>query len=117
MEEDLWHKLLILALNQDIVAYPTLAYRAGVELNNYNVETKISLHKAICCQALKIIKFYRDTFSLEELDEIVHCEDPKGNNCVDYAKGSENQEIISLINEMIVGEKESSNKRPHKDLS
>lgn len=104
MEEDLWHKLLILALNQDIVVYPTLAHRAGIDLNNYNVETKISLHKAICCQAVKIIKFYGETFSLDELRKIVHCQDPKGIDCVDYAKRTENYEIIGLVNEMIAGE-------------
>jgi ankyrin repeat protein len=49
LEEEIWHKLLILAINQDIVTYPRLAIKAGISLNNYAEETKISLHKAVCC--------------------------------------------------------------------
>lgn len=71
LEEDLWHKLLILSLNYDIVSYPRLAHRAGLNLHNCNVETKISFHKAVCCQAIRIIKFYIQTFSQSELVEMI----------------------------------------------
>ena len=63
IEEDIWHKLLILALNYDIVQYVRLAHKARVELHNTNIETKISLHKAVCCHAVKIIRFFGETFS------------------------------------------------------
>ena len=63
LEEDIWHKLLILALNYDIVSYPKLAYRAGINLHNCGEETKISLHKAVCLHAIKILRFYAETFS------------------------------------------------------
>lgn len=63
LEEDIWHKLLILALNYDIVNYVRLAYKAGVNLQNTTEETKISLHKAVCCHAVKILRYYGETFS------------------------------------------------------
>lgn len=34
LEEEIWHRLLILALNYDIVAYLKLAYKAGLNLHN-----------------------------------------------------------------------------------
>lgn len=55
MEEDIWHKILILALNYDIVAYPRIALQKGISIHNPGEEFKISLHKAVCCHALKIL--------------------------------------------------------------
>jgi hypothetical protein len=71
LEEDLWHKLLILSLNYDLVVYPQLAYKAGINLNNFNDETKISLHKAVCCQTINILKFYQDTYDRSALIQMV----------------------------------------------
>lgn len=71
LEEDIWHKLLILALNHDIVAYPRLAHKAGVCLHNCKEETKISLHKAVCCYAFKILQFYSETFPHDKLVEMI----------------------------------------------
>jgi len=75
LEEDIWHKLLILAFNYDIVAYPKLAYRAGINLNNCGDETKVSLHKAVCCLAVKIIKFYGETITSTELTNMIKMSD------------------------------------------
>lgn len=71
LEEDIWHKLLILALNYDIVAYLKLALRAGVNLHNCGEETKISLHKAVCLHAVKILRFYAENFTQNELINMI----------------------------------------------
>jgi hypothetical protein len=63
LEEDIWHKLLILSLNYDIVGYMKLAFRLSIPLHYPQDESKISLHKAVCCHAVKILKFYADTFA------------------------------------------------------
>jgi hypothetical protein len=97
LEEDIWHKLLILALNYDIVAYPRLAFRAGVNLHNCGEETKISLHKAVCCHAVKIIRFFGETYSHNDLVNMIRQTDFQGLSVVEYAKLTENQEIQDLI--------------------
>jgi hypothetical protein len=71
LEEDIWHKLLILALNYDIITYPKLANRAGINLHNCREETMISLHKAVCLHAIKILRFYAETFSQNELINMI----------------------------------------------
>ena len=71
LEEDVWHKLLILSLNYDILAYPNLAFRQGINIHNITDETKISLHKAVVCGALKIIKFYQDCYPKLELSKMI----------------------------------------------
>ncbi|CDW85033.1 UNKNOWN [Stylonychia lemnae] len=104
LEEDIWHRLLILAYNYDIVSYPKLAFRAGINLNNCGDETKVSLHKAVCCLSVKIIKFYGEALSQQELTNMIKQSDFQGLNVQDYAKLTENQEIITLIEKMSNGE-------------
>lgn len=90
IEEDIWHKLLILALNYDIVQYVRLANKARIELHNTQVETKISLHKAVCCHAIKIIRFYGEIFSQLELAQMALQPDFQGMNALEYSKLTEN---------------------------
>ena len=105
LEEDLWHKLLILSLNYDIVGYPKLALRAGINLHNCKEETKISLHKAVCLQATKIIKFFAENFSGEELINMIKSKDYQGLNVQEYAKLTQNFEIQELLQQMLNGVK------------
>jgi len=72
LEEDIWHKILILALNYDIVAYPRLAAKAGINLHNCKEEMKISLHQAVCCHAIKILKFYSEQFPHSQLVSMIN---------------------------------------------
>jgi len=90
LEEDIWHKLLILALNYDIVAYPRLALRAGVNLHNCTEETKISLHKVVCCHAVNVLKFYAESLPQNELINMIKQTDFQGLTVIDYAKLTEN---------------------------
>jgi hypothetical protein len=103
MEEDIWHKLLILSLNYDIVAYSRLAYRQGINLQNCREEAKTSLHKAVCCHAVKIIKFYADTYPSIELKNMIDEKDYQGLTAVEYAKLTERPEILEMIEKMRSG--------------
>jgi len=67
LQDVVWHKLLILSLNSDIVCYIREAYSKGINLHNHEDEKKISLHKVVACNAIKILKFYNDNFSTKDL--------------------------------------------------
>ena len=116
LEEDIWHKLLILALNYDLVSYPRLAHKAGINLHNCREETRISLHKAVCCHAVKILKFFLETFAPEKLAGMIKESDFQGLNAREYAKLTENTEIIAIVDKMFSGEipndKSSMDKNP-----
>lgn len=71
LEEDIWHRLLILAINYDIVTYARLAHKADINLHNYGEELKISLHRAVCCHAVKLVRFYSETFPPNELANLI----------------------------------------------
>jgi ankyrin repeat protein len=89
LDEEIWHKLLILSINYDIVAYPTLAFRHSIEIHNVCDETKISFHKAVCCLAVKIIKLYTECYGHLDLVKIIDEPDFQGVNAMDYAKLTE----------------------------
>ena len=75
LSDEIWHKLLILSLNYDIVAYPKIAFRRSINLHNCKEEAKISLHKAVVCHAVNIIKFYNDTFKHLEIVKMIDEQD------------------------------------------
>ena len=103
MDEEIWHKLLILSLNYDIVAYSKLAYRQGINLHNCREEAKTSLHKAVCCHAVKIMKFYADTYAPPELKAMIDEKDYQGLSALEYAKLTERPEILDMIEKMRSG--------------
>lgn len=103
LEDDIWHKLLILSLNYDIVAYSRLAYRQGINLHNCKEEAKTSLHKAVCCHAVKILKFYADTYPSIELKNMIEEKDFQGLNAIEYAKLTERPEILEMVEKMRSG--------------
>jgi hypothetical protein len=103
LDEDVWHKLLILSLNYDIVGYSRLAYRQGINLHNCKEETKISLHKAVCCHAVKILKYYSETFSMIEIKKMIEEPDYQGLNCIEYARLTERPEILDMVEKMRTG--------------
>jgi hypothetical protein len=90
IQEEIWHKLLILSLNQDLLCYPRLALKAGINLHHPEESTKISLHKAVACDALKVLKFYADNFEKQKLIEMIKGQDYMGYTVIDLAKKSEN---------------------------
>ena len=103
LDEEVWHKLLILSLNYDIVKYSKLAYRQGINLHNCREEAKTSLHKAVCCQAVKIMKFYSDTYPPTELKNMIDEKDFQGLSALEYAKLTERPEILDMIEKMRSG--------------
>lgn len=105
LEDDIWHKLLILSLNYDLVTYPRLAYRHSLTLHNPKEEAKISLHKAVCCHAVKILKFYADTYPPTELRKMIDEQDFQGLNALDYARLTERPEIVDMVEKMRAGVK------------
>ncbi|TNV73220.1 hypothetical protein FGO68_gene17643 [Halteria grandinella] len=103
LDDEIWHKLLILSLNYDIVTYPTLAFRHGINIHNVKDETKISFHKAVCCLAVKIMKLYTETYSHLELVKMLNEQDFQGVNAIDYAKLTERPEIIDMVEKIRMG--------------
>jgi ankyrin repeat protein len=105
LEDDVWHKLLILSLNYDLVAYPRLAYRQSLNLHNPKDETKISLHKAVCCLSVKILKFYADNYPPSEIRKMIEEPDFQGLSALDYARLTERPEILDMVEKMRDGVK------------
>lgn len=105
LDEDLWHKLLILSLNYDIVSYARLAFRRSINLHNCKEEAKISLHKAVCCHATKILKFYSESYSYLELVKMIDEKDFQGVNAMEYARLTERPEILDMVEKMRAGVK------------
>lgn len=62
LSEDYWNKLLVLAMDKDIVVYPKLAFERDIYLHNVDDDNKFSFHNAICCNSKKIISFLGETF-------------------------------------------------------
>ncbi len=54
-----------------MVCYIQTARKKGINLNHALDETKISLHKVVACGSMKILKFYSENFSKEELAKLV----------------------------------------------
>lgn len=105
LDDDIWHKLLILSLNYDLVAYPRMAFRQSLTLHNPKEEAKISLHKAVCCHAVKILKFYADNFPPSEVRKMIEEPDFQGLNALEYAKLTERPEIVDMVEKMRSGVK------------
>lgn len=103
LEDDIWHKLLILALNYDLVIYPQLALKNNIPLHNCYSEVKISLHKVVCCQSLKILRFFGQSFPQAELEQMIKEKDFQGLTVLDYARLTDNLEIIDLVKKMLSG--------------
>lgn len=47
LSEELWHKLLIFALDKDLVIYVRLAHERAIYLHNIDDDTKFSFHNAV----------------------------------------------------------------------
>lgn len=62
------------------------------------------MHKAVCCHAVKILQFYADTFPKAELINMIRQKDFQGLDVLEYAKLTENREIIEIIDSMNKGE-------------
>jgi len=104
LDVELFHKLLILSLKKDTLVFFRLAVQRSININNVNTETKVSLHKAVCCQATRVIKFYYDHFSEKDIKSVILTPDFKGLNALDYAKLIENKEILDMLQSMLNGE-------------
>ena len=112
LEEDIWHKLLILSLNYDIVGYMKLAFRLSIPLHHPQDEGKISIHKAVCCHAVKILKHYADCFAPQTLLKMIDEPDFQGLSALEYAKLTERPEIVDMIVKMRSGVKVTVPEQP-----
>jgi len=74
-----------------------------LNLHNPKEETKISLHKAVCCHAVKILKFYADTYPPNEVRRMIEEPDFQGLNALEYAKLTERPEIVDMVEKMRSG--------------
>jgi len=48
VEKDIWDKLLVMAINNDIMTYFRLAFMKEIPLHDPLSKDKPSLHKAVC---------------------------------------------------------------------
>lgn len=103
LEEEIWHKLLILAINYDIIAYPRLAFKHSINIHNPKEETKISFHKAVCCNAVKIMKFFYDTFPFLDMVKMIDEKDSMGYSALEYARMTERSDILDMVEKMRSG--------------
>lgn len=105
LDDDFWHKLLTLSLNYDIVTYSRLAMSKTINIHNPLDEQRISLHKAVCLNAVKIIKFFNDNFSHIQLVRMIEEKDFQGFNALEYARLTERPEILDMVEKMRAGVK------------
>lgn len=61
------------------------------------------MHKAVCCQAVKILKFYADTYPSIELRQMIEEKDYQGLSALEYAKLTERPEILEMLEKMRSG--------------
>ena len=108
---EMWDCLLILALDQDFVVYPRIAFDRGVYLHNIDDETKFSLHKAVSCGAVKIMRFMKEAFGSHSLKRIALTPDSKGFSAVDYAKVSGRKEVLRTLAVVMGEEKETEEEK------
>jgi ankyrin repeat protein len=97
LKEDMWHKLLILALDKDIVIYPKIAFDRDIYLHNVDDDAKFSFHKAVCCNSKQIIKYLGDVFGKQTMRRVGLTPDIRGLTAPEYAKISDDEELIKLV--------------------
>ena len=107
LRPDLWDQLLTLALNQDLVRYFEIAYKFGLSLSQPLHPVRVSLHKAICSQALNVLDFYRSVFTQQELHAMVTAQDFQGFSCLEYAEFSDCTEVKRFVEQVRLEQDES----------
>lgn len=71
VEKDIWDKLLVMAINNDIMTYFRLAFMKEINLHDPLNKDKPSLHKAVCMSSQKILKFYASVFTPKEIEKMM----------------------------------------------
>ena len=101
LTEELWNKLLMFALDKDLVIYVRLAHERGIYLHNVDDEKKFSFQNAVCCGAKKIIGFLGETFGIQTMRRIGMTPDGRAMTAVDYANISEDKALQELVSQVI----------------
>ena len=57
----------------------------------------------MCCHAVKILKFYADTYPRIELKNMIEEKDYQGLSAIEYAKLTERPEILDMVEKMRTG--------------
>ncbi|CDW78552.1 UNKNOWN [Stylonychia lemnae] len=104
LEKDLWDKLLVMAINNDLMTYFRLAFQKDINIHDPLNKEKPSLHKAICMNAQKILSFYQSIYSPKELEKMMNQPDFQGLSAKEYADQNQNGETKDLLENMLMGE-------------